>query len=98
MNLNRVLTTVIGLPIVIIVVIFGNIYLIDILFAIIAAMSLHEYFHSFKEKAKPVYWLRIFSMWFNIFYTFNTKRLYTYYNWYYTSYKYIIAFHASYFF
>ena len=44
MNLNRILTTVIGLPIVIIVFIFGNIYLMDILFTIIAAMSLHEYF------------------------------------------------------
>lgn len=57
MNLNRILTTVIGLPIVIIVFIFGNIYLMDILFTIIAAMSLHEYFDAFKEKAKPVYWL-----------------------------------------
>lgn len=57
MNLNRILTTVIGLPIVIIVFIFGNIYLMDILFTIIAAMSLYEYFDAFKEKAKPVYWL-----------------------------------------
>lgn len=57
MNLNRILTTVIGLPIVIIILVFGNIYLIDVLFAIIAAMSIHEYFDSFKGKAKPVSWL-----------------------------------------
>lgn len=80
MNLNRILTTVIGLPIVIIVFIFGNIYLMDVLFAIIAAMSLHEYFDSFKGKAKPVYWLRIFSMFFNIINTYCTKTIYSYNN------------------
>lgn len=31
MNLNRILTTVIGLPIVIVILVFGNIYLIDVL-------------------------------------------------------------------
>ena len=54
MNLNRILTTVIGLPIVIVILVFGNIYLIDVLFAIIAAMSIHEYFDSFKGKTNPV--------------------------------------------
>ena len=57
MNLNRILTTVIGLPIVIVILVFGNIYLIDVLFAIIAAMSIHEYFDSFKGKTNPVSWL-----------------------------------------
>ncbi len=85
MNLNRILTTVIGLPIVIIVFIFGNIYLIDFLFAIIAAMSLHEYFDSFKGKANPVYWLRIFSMCFNIINTYCTKAVYNYNNRYISS-------------
>lgn len=80
MNLNRILTTVIGLPIVIIVFIFGNTYLMDILFAIIAAMSLHEYFDSFKGKAKPVRWLRIYGMFLNIFNTYCTKTIYNYNN------------------
>lgn len=57
MNLNRILTTVIGLPIVIVILVFGNIYLIDVLFAIIAAMSIHEYFDSFKGKTNSVSWL-----------------------------------------
>ena len=34
-----------------------SIYLIDVLFAIIAAMSIHEYFDSFKGKTNPVSWL-----------------------------------------
>lgn len=57
MNFNRIITTVVGLPAVIAILVLGNIYVIDILFAIIACMSLHEYFSSFKEKAKPVKWL-----------------------------------------
>ena len=98
MNLNRILTTVIGLPIVIIVFIFGNIYLMDVLFAVIAAMSLHEYFDSFKEKAKPVYWLRIFSMFFNIINTYCTKTIYNYNNRNISTNKYIIVVFASYYF
>lgn len=57
MNLKRVLTAVIGLPVVIAALVFGNIYIIDFIFAIIACMSLHEYFTSFKGKAKPVQWI-----------------------------------------
>ena len=57
MNFKRVLTGVIGFPLVALVLVFGNKYIIDIVFAIIAAMSLHEYFNSFKGKAKPVIWI-----------------------------------------
>lgn len=63
MNFKRILTTVIGLPIVIVVLMTGHTYLIDILFAIIAGMSIHEYFNCFKEqnKAKPVSWIGYIS-------------------------------------
>ena len=57
MNFNRIITTVVGLPAVIATLVLGNIYVIDVLFAIIACMSLHEYFGGFKGKAKPVKWL-----------------------------------------
>lgn len=57
MNLKRVWTAVIGLPAVIAIIVLGNIYLIDILFAIIACMSLHEYFKSFNGKLKPIKWI-----------------------------------------
>lgn len=58
-NLKRITSGLIGFPIVAAVLIFGNIVLIDVMFAIIAIMALHEYFHSFKEneKVKPVAWL-----------------------------------------
>lgn len=57
MNFKRIITAIIGLPAVIVFFILGNIYIIDILFAVIACMSLHEYFKSFKGKAKPVEWI-----------------------------------------
>ncbi len=57
MNVTRILTGVIGFPIVVLVLVLGNEILIDVAFAIIAAMSLHEYYKCFKEKAKPVTWL-----------------------------------------
>jgi len=63
MNLKRIMTGVIGLPIVAIVLIFGNQILIDVAFAIIAGMSFHEYSHAFKvnNKAKPLTWLGYLS-------------------------------------
>lgn len=57
MNFIRILTGVIGFPIVAVVLIFGDKYVIDVAFAIIAGMSLHEYYKAFREKAKPVAWL-----------------------------------------
>ena len=63
MNIKRVMTGVIGLPIVIIILIFGNQILIDLAFAVIAAMSFHEYSHAFKStnKAKPLTWIGYLS-------------------------------------
>lgn len=98
MNFNRILTTVIGLPIVILVFVFGNIYLIDILFALIALMSLHEYFDSFKEKAKPVRWLRLFILYVIVNYTYSSKRIYNYYNRYFGANNNFNVIYASYFY
>ena len=57
MNFKRVWTAIIGSPFVIAIIVFGNIYLIDILFAFIAWLSLHEYFKSFDGKSKPIKWI-----------------------------------------
>ena len=57
MNLKRILTGVIGLPIVALILIFGNIYLIDIIFSIVAIIAIHEYFNAFSKKNKPVKWI-----------------------------------------
>lgn len=62
-NITRVLTGVIGFPIVALFLVFGNETLIDVAFAIIAVMSLHEYYKAFKsgEKANPVTWIGYIS-------------------------------------
>ena len=52
MDLKRVSSAMIGFPIVAAILIFGNKYLVDITVSIIAMLSLHEYFHCFKEKEK----------------------------------------------
>ena len=72
MNFKRIITALIGLPAVIAIFVLGNIYLMDILFVVIASMSLHEYFTSFKEKAEPIQWIRIFSLYINWCNTFNS--------------------------
>lgn len=52
MDLKRVSSAMIGFPIVAAILIFGNKYLVDITVSIIAMLSLHEYFHCFKEQEK----------------------------------------------
>lgn len=50
MDFKRIITTIVGLPLVAVILIFGNKYLVDVIISLIAIMSLHEYFHSFKEQ------------------------------------------------
>ena len=57
MKLKRIISGIIGLPIVALILIYGNTYVIDMLFAIVAAIAIHEYFNAFKEKNKPVKWI-----------------------------------------
>lgn len=57
MDIKRLTSALLGFPLVVIILVFGNKYIVDIAFAIVAAMSLHEYFNAFKEKAHPVIWI-----------------------------------------
>ena len=43
----------------VIILVFGNKYIVDITFGVVAAMSLHEYHKAFrgKEKANPTIWV-----------------------------------------
>lgn len=52
MDFKRIASALIGFPLVAIILIFGNKYLVDIAVSIIAILSLHEYFHSFKEQTQ----------------------------------------------
>lgn len=56
-NVRRIVTGVIGFPLVVLALMLGNNIFIDIVFAIIAVMSLHEYYKGFRNKAKPIEWV-----------------------------------------
>ena len=57
MNLKRILSGIILFPIMAIILIFGNKYLVDVFISIIAIMSLHEFYKAFKGKANPIQWI-----------------------------------------
>ena len=60
MDLKRVSSAVLGLPMVIIVLLLGNKYVIDLALAIVAVIALHEYFNAF-SKYKPIKWIGYLS-------------------------------------
>ena len=48
MDIKRVTSALLGFPLVIVVLLFGNKYIIDAVMAIVAIISLQEYFNAFK--------------------------------------------------
>lgn len=63
MNIKRITSALIGFPLVAVILILGNKYLVDICVSVIAIMALHEYFHSFKEQSenKNLRWIAYIS-------------------------------------
>ena len=59
MNVKRLVSGLVLFPIVAIILVFGNKYIVDIAIAIIAIMSLHEFYKAFRtsKKANPIEWL-----------------------------------------
>ena len=57
MDIKRWVSALIGMPLVVIILVLGNTYVVDITFARVAGLSLHEYFNAFKGKAHPVIWM-----------------------------------------
>ena len=57
MRIKRIITALIGFPIVSGLLIFGNKYVVDVLFAIVSAISIYEYNKTLKLKGNPVTWI-----------------------------------------
>jgi phosphatidate cytidylyltransferase len=57
MDIKRSLTAAIGLPIVVIALVFGNCYILDVAIAIAAMMATYEYSKCVSKEAKIVSWL-----------------------------------------
>lgn len=56
MDWKRISSSILGVPMVLIILFLGNKYAIDIAFSIVAIISLHEYYRAF-EAYKPVKWV-----------------------------------------
>ena len=61
MKLKRIISGIIGLPLVALLLAFGNMYVIDVIISIIAIIVMHEYMKAFKNEAKPVKWISYLS-------------------------------------
>ena len=57
LDIKRITSAILGLPLVIIVLTFGNKYLVDIFLAIVACISMQEYFNAISKESKPIRWL-----------------------------------------
>lgn len=62
MDIKRLLTGFIGLPIIIAILVLSNTYIFDIIIAVVAFVMMDEYCRSFpKEKVKPIKWISYIS-------------------------------------
>ena len=50
--MSRILTGLIGFPIIILLLVLGNKYIIDIFFVLISCIAIHEYFHACSKEVK----------------------------------------------
>ncbi len=61
MELKRILTTIIGIPIVALVFLFGNKYVIGGAILVASIMCMAEYFGAIKKVSKPIEWIGYLS-------------------------------------
>ena len=61
MDVKRLITAVIGLPAVILVFLFGNRYVIDLVILGVSIICMYEYFHAIKKVCNPIKWVGYLS-------------------------------------
>ena len=61
MDIKRVTSILLGFPLVVIILTFGNKYVVDICLAFIAMLSMQEYFNAVSKDSKPVRWIGYLS-------------------------------------
>lgn len=57
MDVKRITSSLLGFPLVVIILLLGNKILVDIALAIIAMIAMNEYFNAISKVANPVKWL-----------------------------------------
>ena len=61
MDIKRVTSALLGFPLVVIILTFGNKYVVDIFLAGIALLAMQEYFNAIQKECKPIRWLGYLS-------------------------------------
>ncbi len=61
MDIKRITSSLLGFPLVLIVLLIGNVYIVDIALAVIAILAMDEYFNAISKIAKPVRWIGYLS-------------------------------------
>ena len=57
MDIKRITSTLLGFPLVVIILTLGNKYIVDICLAFIAMLGMQEYFNAISKDSKPVRWI-----------------------------------------
>ena len=61
MDIKRLMSTLLGFPLVVIVLTVGNKYVVDIFLAVVALVAMQEYFNAISKKCKPIKWIGYLS-------------------------------------
>lgn len=77
MDFKRVLSSIILLPMVILLIVFTNKYIIDVVVSIITIISLYEYYKAVSKESKPIKWLGyVLAALISIIHIVNIENLY----------------------
>ena len=61
MDIKRVTSALLGFPLVVVILTFGNKYVVDIFLALVAMLGMQEYFNAVAKESKPVRWVGYLS-------------------------------------
>lgn len=61
MDFKRITSSLLGFPLVVLIFVIGNKYIVDFLLALVAALAMHEYFNAISRKSNPVQWVGYLS-------------------------------------
>lgn len=61
MDVKRITSGLLGFPLVVIIFLIGNKYIVDILLTVVAILAIDEYFKAVSKVCKPIKWLGYFS-------------------------------------
>lgn len=61
MDMKRITSALLGFPLVVIILLIGNKYLVDVFLAFVAFLSMNEYFNAIAKVSNPVRWVGYLS-------------------------------------